>query len=71
MVALAVDCLARVRASAVALADEALAHFLVAIFLVASLCKTNSCQLVQSVQTLHELLNGPHFFWVQKLLKKV
>ena len=60
MIALAVDRLARVGATAMALADEALAHFLVPIFLVASLCETNPRQLVQSVQTPHELLNGPH-----------
>lgn len=54
-----------------ALADEALAHFLVLISFVTTLRKSNSRQFVHSVQTKHKLLEGPHFLRIQKVLEEL
>ena len=53
-----------------ALADEALSHFFILVYLMASLCETDSRQLVNSVKTLHEFGQGPHVLGVQELLQK-
>jgi hypothetical protein len=53
----------------VALADEALAHFLVLVCFVSTFCKANSSQFVHGVQTLHEVLKGPHFLGIQKIFE--
>jgi hypothetical protein len=70
VVSFAEDGLTLVRSSAVALADEALSHFIILVNLMTSLGETDSRQLVDSVETLHEFGQGPHVLGVQELLKE-
>ena len=53
-----------------ALADEALAHFLVLVSFVATLCEANPSQFVHGVQTLHEVLKRPDFLGIQKVFEE-
>ncbi len=70
VVSLAEDGLTSVRSSAVALADEALSHFIILVNLMASLSETDSRQFVNCVETLHEFGQGPHVLRVQELLQE-
>lgn len=54
-----------------ALADEALAHFLVLVSFVATFGKANPCQFIHRVQAQHEILKGPNLLGVQKVLEKL
>lgn len=53
-----------------ALADKALAHFLVLVSFVTTLREANPSQFVHGVQTLHEVLKRPDFLRVQKVFKE-
>jgi hypothetical protein len=52
-----------------ALANKALAHFLVLVSFMSTFCKSNPSQFVHGVKTLHEVLEGPDFLGIQKVLE--
>lgn len=70
MVTLAVNSETSVRTAAVALADETLSHFIILVCFVASFGETYPCELVNCVETLHELLQSPHICRVEKLVEE-
>ena len=71
VVALAVNRLPWVRASAVALANKALPHFFVLIYFVATFCKSDSRIAVQNFELVHKAPQSPRPSLLKKISKKV